>query len=146
MNASNRSDAPPELKQELDRKVMDTIRWLFSKAHDGSITDEQFSTGIDTLFMSVSGLVSPDFMPLIDAASDECANIKPCMRAVMMNWPEGIIALEWFAGSCDVRVSRTNMDDGETVACARTMETPAMARNLFQKTRDSLSAKGWRTL
>jgi hypothetical protein len=59
----------PVLQDEVNRKALDTLAWLVMSIHHGKITAEQFSTGVDTLFMAVSGLVTDkDFIHMIGEA------------------------------------------------------------------------------
>lgn len=61
--------AVPVLQDEVNRKAIDTLTWLTLAVHHEKITAEQFSTGVDTLFMALSGLVTdPDWMQLIGEA------------------------------------------------------------------------------
>lgn len=60
----------PVLQDEINRKAMDTLTWLALSLQRGSITPEQYSTGVDALWMAVSGLVSdPDFVPIMSVAN-----------------------------------------------------------------------------
>jgi len=61
----------PSIKEELDRKSLDAIERLILKHRDGEISDEAYSVALDVLFMTVSGLVSEDFIQLITIAGDE---------------------------------------------------------------------------
>lgn len=59
----------PVLQDEVNRKAFDALSYLTTAVHHGKITPEQFSTGIDVLFMAVSGLVTdPDFIYIISEA------------------------------------------------------------------------------
>lgn len=61
--------AVPVLQDEINRKAIDTLSWLTLAIHHGRISAEQYSTGVDALFMAVSGLVTdPDWMQLIGEA------------------------------------------------------------------------------
>ena len=63
------------VKEELDRKTIETLEYLILKREAGEISQDQISTGLDVLFMNVSGLVSEDFVHLITAADIEyCQN------------------------------------------------------------------------
>ena len=62
----------PTLREELDRKVFATLEHLFHQMKTERITMEQFSFGIDTLFMAVSGLVDKDFINIITEAGRLC--------------------------------------------------------------------------
>jgi hypothetical protein len=59
----------PVLQDEVNRKAIDTIAWLTLAVTQGKITPEQFSTGIDALFMATSGLVTDrDYIIMITEA------------------------------------------------------------------------------
>lgn len=59
----------PVLQDEVNRKALDTLAWLVTSVHHGKISADQFSTGVDALFMAVSGLVTDrDFIHLIGEA------------------------------------------------------------------------------
>lgn len=61
-----------EVSSELNRKTYDTISWLIRGLEGGRLTKAQFSTGIDTLFMAVSGLVDGEFIHIITEAQKMC--------------------------------------------------------------------------
>lgn len=46
-----------DLGQELRRKSFEALQYLISRTHSAQLTEEQFNTGVDVLFMAVSGLV-----------------------------------------------------------------------------------------
>jgi len=59
----------PVLQDEVNRKAFEALSYLTTAVHHGKITPEQFSTGVDVLFMAVSGLVTdPDFIHIISEA------------------------------------------------------------------------------
>lgn len=59
----------PVLQDEINRKALETIAWLTLSVTHGKITAEQFSTGIDALFMATSGLVTDrDYIIMITEA------------------------------------------------------------------------------
>lgn len=74
------TESMPTIKEELDRKTLDTLEYLITKREAKEITREQISTGLDVLFMNVSGLVSEDFIELITAADEEYCKLKPAAR------------------------------------------------------------------
>lgn len=56
----------PVLQDEVNRKALDSLSYLITALHHKKITADQFSTGVDVLFMAVSGLVTDkDFIHLI---------------------------------------------------------------------------------
>ena len=76
----------PVLSEEINRKATETLEWLVMSAINEKITDEQFSTGVDVLFMAVSGLTKPDFIDTVTKVTEivkdgrvrlEAANAEP---------------------------------------------------------------------
>ncbi len=67
----------PILQDEVNRKAFDTIAWLTLAVTQGKITPEQFSTGIDALFMATSGLVTDrDYIIMISEAQSLIEKVK----------------------------------------------------------------------
>lgn len=59
----------PVLQDEVNRKALESMSYLITALHHKKITPEQFSTGVDVLFMAVSGLVTDrDFIHIITEA------------------------------------------------------------------------------
>lgn len=67
----------PDLQSEVNRKAFDTLSWLTLAVSAKRISPDQFSTGVDALFMAVSGLVSDrDFIYMITEAQKLCEGDK----------------------------------------------------------------------
>lgn len=63
----------PILQDEIDRKAFESLSYLTMAVTHKKITPEQFSTGVDVLFMAVSGLVKDrDFIHMISEAQALC--------------------------------------------------------------------------
>ncbi len=58
----------PSIREEIERKAVDTAVWLLEKHEAGEMTDEQLYIGQQTLFMTVSGLVGREVFDLISAS------------------------------------------------------------------------------
>ncbi|UUZ75435.1 hypothetical protein LP414_27350 [Polaromonas sp. P1(28)-13] len=58
----------PVLQDEVNRKAFNTMEWLFSSLNSGNMSPRQFSTGVDALFMTTSGLVDDAMMTLMAEA------------------------------------------------------------------------------
>jgi hypothetical protein len=59
----------PVLQDEVNRKAIETMSYLVTALHHRKINADQFSTGVDVLFMAVSGLVTDkDFIHIITEA------------------------------------------------------------------------------
>lgn len=68
----------PVLKDEIDRKADETLDWLINAVLNDKIDANQFSTGLDVLFMAVSGLTHKGFVEKITKADEIC---KAAFRA-----------------------------------------------------------------
>ncbi|MDT4853402.1 hypothetical protein FQZ97_876670 [compost metagenome] len=96
--------APPTLQQELERKSFETLDWLIASAGLGKLSEAQFSTGLDTLFMAVNGLVrSQEFIEVMSAAQKEI-DVAPAVRERRVFIGEkGTLVLSWLVGSLEVK-------------------------------------------
>ncbi|WKZ86277.1 hypothetical protein N5B55_04825 [Ralstonia pickettii] len=134
----------PTVQEELDRKTFETLEWLFSAVQLGKMTPDQFSTGVDTLFMAVSGLLGKDFIDLITAAQQECSDTKPLMKRVFVKGNE-ILAVEWPVGTTKLTVSkRVN-----GLACGHVVKEwdhTRGAKNAFAELCASVQNKGYQEL
>jgi len=91
--------ALPTLQEEVNRKAFETITWLTLAVTQKKITPEQFSTGIDSLFMAVSGLVTDkDFIIIITEAQrlcDAAKTAKPKETVIPEQTEEPADAVVW---------------------------------------------------
>lgn len=83
--------AVPELKDEINRKALESIQYLITSVHAGRITPHQFSTGIDALWMAVAGLINEDIIDLITAAGDEAPKDQEIKKRVFIKARETIV-------------------------------------------------------
>lgn len=95
--------AVPTLREELDRKVWETISWLITGVTQGRLTEEQFSTGLDALFMAVSGLVDEEFIHTVTDAQTECAGVRPEVRRHFA-MHDHTVTLSWVVGEDRVAI------------------------------------------
>ena len=61
----------PTIREEIERKAVDTAVWLLEKHEAGEMTDEQLFIGQQVLFMTISGLVGQEVFELISAEMPE---------------------------------------------------------------------------
>lgn len=139
-----------ELAPELKRKSLETIQWLINRVHSGQLTEEQFNTGVDTLFMAVSGLVQEPartplgeakFVDIITACQSEIQNIYPVVKRVLYNHKSGMFKMfRWQAG--DAFVDCTTCLSGQEPTTKRIdYKDPSAARDALDKVADSNSLK-----
>lgn len=123
----------PTIREELDRKVFETLDWLTTSVRKCRITEEQFSMGIDTLFMAVSGLVDKDFINIITEAQNQCQHAKSVVRRLYQNAESGeVIVYAWKPGSSEVVVTKKIL--GEAVkGLTKDFDTPNDAYEFFAK-------------
>lgn len=104
----------PDHAEELYRKTFETISHYLNAYRIGRVTEEQFATAIDALFMAVSGLVPelpgrPDFMQVISACKDEATAIYPVVKRVFFGKSTGNFKVfTWQAGDDFIRARMTS--------------------------------------
>jgi hypothetical protein len=94
----------PTLQEEVDRKVADTLLWLITGIEQGRLSKEQYQTGLDVLFMAVSGLTDNDFIGFITKAGEKCKDVKAVVHHVFTNELQ-IYTIDWVVGSDKVTTS-----------------------------------------
>lgn len=73
----------PDLADELRVKSFDALNHLIQSVHSAKITEEQFSTGVDALFMAVSGLVQePVAAPKLNPATGKLESFRPAVKFI----------------------------------------------------------------
>lgn len=95
----------PTLKEELDRKSFKTVEWLYSSLERGRITPAQFSTGLDALFMAVSGITDDGVVELITAGTGAASKEVARLRRVFIKG-EVMVALTWVVAGEDLEVAQ----------------------------------------
>lgn len=135
----------PTLRAELDRKVSNTLDWLFGSYHRGKLDQCQFSTGIDTLFMAVSGIADQDFINIVTGAQEELSaeEVRPTVKRIFHHSEKAeTISITWLVGDC--AIVTTNRVCGEaTGGKVKTMKTPEEARDFVGKFADLMKSKDW---
>lgn len=127
----------PTLSEELNRKSFETLEWLTIAVEQGRITAHQFSTGIDVLFMAVSGLVKQEFVELVTEAQALCPEAKPELKRVFWS-PAGLLRVTWTVGEERVLV-------GAPAAAPRYLnfDTAKAAQDKFSGIGVALESKGY---
>ncbi|PLC44504.1 hypothetical protein C0Q88_07440 [Ralstonia pickettii] len=131
----------PTVQEELDRKTFETLEWLFGAVRRGNLTQDQFSTGVDTLFMAVSGLLGKDFIDLITAAQAECSNEAPVLKRVFVNGKK-ILVIKWTVGSTRVTVGK-RVNGLATGGHIKDFDSALDAKNTFEHLCHVVTSKGF---
>ena len=137
------TSALPTLKDELDRKVFETIEYLTGAAHKGRMTKAQVSASLDTLFMTVSGLVDNDFINIITEAQTVVGGDKSVVKRHFALPSSGIIqTVSWVPGTEKIVFCRREggFATGGTV---KDYDSVAIAAKAFYASGDVMEKKGW---
>jgi hypothetical protein len=134
----------PTLKEEVDRKAFETVEWLFTSLDKGKLTAAQFSTGIDTLFMAVNGLVNEGVADLITAADFEARHEIHTISHVYIKGGN-VITLSWVIGNELVEIV-AYVDGVEKTRQDKFYDSPKEARESMQKAGAKFVAAGYTKL
>ncbi|MFT4064349.1 hypothetical protein [Paraburkholderia sp.] len=140
MRASIVKTDVPTLQEELDRKAFETLEYLTWSVDQGRITAEQFSTGVDVLFMTVSGLLKKDFIDLVTEAQKLCPS-EPATLKRSFTDGAALMTVTWVVGADTVSMGRFG---GK---CAvKEFDTAREAKNWFGAVGALLAAKGYKEI
>lgn len=133
----------PTLREELDRKVFETLDWLINAESRGRLTKEQVSAGLDALFMAVSGLVDNDFMTIITAAQEQSAGPQSAVKRLFHHpSADEIVTITW--RPTETRVTTAKRLDGLAVGgTVKDFDTPALAARFVRDIGAGFDKKGW---
>lgn len=128
----------PTVKQELDRKVGDTLDWMMRRHKDGSISDEALSVASDGLFMAVSGLADDELMTVMTAIGSYLPSTKAAPQHRVFTKSGDMLVVRWRPGECQVHY----------IAGASTRKTehdsPALAHSAFKNIHTKLAQRGYK--
>lgn len=135
--------ALPTLKDELDRKVFETIEYLTGAAHKGRMTKAQVSASLDTLFMAVSGLVDNDFIDIITEAQNVVGGDKSVVKRHFVLPDRNIIqTVAWIPGT--EKFTTCQRENGYAVAGAvKEFDSVEKAARAFARLGEGFESKGW---
>jgi hypothetical protein len=130
-------------QSELDRKSTETLDWLIVSLDQGRVTEDQFSTAIDALFMALSGLVDRQFIEIVTEAQSQCGSGRRLMKRMFHHPSEAkIIVFSWSPG--DYVVSTTESKFGVAAGLKRTeFNSPKDAFWAFSTGGERLRKNGW---
>jgi hypothetical protein len=151
MNAAEVSHTLPTLREELDRKVYETLEWLIVGHEKGRLTKEQVSMGMNVLFMAVSGLVDGDFIHIITEAQNEFqANKSVVKRHFHAPEANATMTFSWVVGESNVVVTvvtkrEFDLETGVAIkrSVVRDCDDATKARAYLEECSNGLLKKGW---
>jgi hypothetical protein len=151
MSAVEVSHTLPTLREELDRKVYETLEWLIVGHEKGRLTKEQVSMGMDVLFMAVSGLVDGDFIRIITEAQNEFQTNKSVVKR-HFHAPEAnaTMTFSWVVGESNVVVTvvtkrEFGLETGVVIkrSVVRDCDDAAKTRAYLEERSNELLKRGW---
>jgi hypothetical protein len=133
----------PTLQEEVDRKAFETLEWLTHSVAQGRISAHQFSTGVDVLFMTVSGLLRKDFIELISEAQALCPDAPLELKRVFSRAPgfrnASLLRVTWTVGE-----DRVLMGEAHGTPRYMNFDTAREARDFFNGVGEKLAPKGYK--
>lgn len=127
----------PTVKEELNRKLGNTLDWAIGKHKQGVISDEALSVAADALFMATSGLANDDLMAVVTAIGSYLPNNKAAVQKRVFTKAGSTIVASWVPGDSGV----TCWVDGNSrkVEC----DSPAAAANVFKAINGRFETRGY---
>jgi hypothetical protein len=95
---------PPPLKDELARKTYEALAFLCTGLEHGKLTEDQFSTGMDVVFLVTAGLVPSDVIDAVTESQTALAGHKTVEKRSFVKG-DSIMTFEREAGSTAVKVN-----------------------------------------
>ena len=129
---------PTNLPDELNRKTLSAIQYLLDKNRTGELSDNDFKTGVISIWNAVSGLVSGQMAELLDSIINSTADIKGEEKvAIFLNEKNNFFyVVRWIVGSNKVELSVHSQVSNYTIKeCASSMK----AKNTFNLFIEKLS-------
>ncbi|MFM0095603.1 hypothetical protein PQQ87_08320 [Paraburkholderia nemoris] len=135
---------PPPLKDEIARKTYDALAFLCTGLDHGKLTKDQFSTGMDVVFLITAGLVPSDVIDAVTESQSTLAGHKTVERRSFVN-RDMIMTFKRVAGEPKVTVTQwlAGVNHNETT---REFLTSAEAAHFMKTVGDRLSRKGFSEL
>lgn len=135
---------PPPLKDEIARKTYDALAFLCTGLDHGKLTKDQFSTGMDVVFLITAGLVPSDVIDAVTESQSTLAGHKTVEQRSFVN-RDTIMTFKRVAGEPKVTVTQwlAGINHNETT---REFLTSAEAAHFMKTVGDRLSRKGFSEL
>lgn len=134
------SNAVPELRDELERKTVETLDWIVQQHATGQMSMPQAKVACQSVFNVASGLVSGDVMSAITGMGvSSMAN--ELIRHVFVDFAKNaVFVVQWRVGDEHVDLIAKTATDQRTKQYLQ--NTPAEARAHMELLCATLSARG----
>lgn len=134
----------PSLKEELERKTVETLQWVISMRETGQMTAPQAKVAIQTAFGIVAGLVSEDTMSILDELKGAKNANEVIRRFFYRNTPHGpdIVILSWTVGTETIKALERKAYSESIKIRAYTKASPKEAEESLSSMCELISVKG----
>jgi hypothetical protein len=82
----------PSLKEEVERKALETIEKIVSDRDHGRINESQYAYGVDLLWSLFAGVAGGDFMHMVEMMDASKKGCDQATRAYFLNRSKGVVA------------------------------------------------------
>lgn len=113
----------PSVKDELERKAVENLEWIFSRLASKQMTMNQARIACQSAFNCVSGLVSEEVVGMFTELKDDPTEVDEVRRVIHV--PKlGTFVVSWRIGSevCEVKAIKSH--DASVVHHKKTHTTP----------------------
>lgn len=136
----------PSVRDELERKLLDTIKDLVERRQNAMVSPEVFSNCVDVLIDTVSGLVSRNTMEIISEletlARNDRPNVPESIRRHYLSKSGQIVVFNWKIGYGHFQIQ---IWEGQAMTSVKNVKCADAAR-AYQMLLDSCEtakSKGW---
>lgn len=95
----------PQLRDELERKTVETLEWIIERASSGQMTPAETKVAIQTTFSVVSGLVGKDIMSAMETVEADPLADTVIRRVFTKEGTPKMFVASWRVGSKTFRVT-----------------------------------------
>jgi hypothetical protein len=136
--------AVPTFEEELDVKVLNTVESLYKRWERGEIDGPMYKTAIESVFNSVSGMVSNDMFNILSEAKVPDTQYVHVDRQIL-TLGNRVLMIGQLIGSEKLLIT-TGIGSKEVKREIKTFETPKKARDMLKAMVARLETKGYLAL
>ena len=121
------------IKEDLERKSLETLEWLINRFSDGQIGTGELRIGLQTVFNLTSGLVGPDVYEVIEMAKPD--QVKPFVecRVYSTEGTPRLFAIKRETGSSSLTITgQSTLGDKKIASKTYECDSPREAAQRFE--------------
>lgn len=138
---------PASTAEELERKVIETIKWIVGRQQAGFMSGDQVNVAVDTLWKATAGLFPPasNMTEVMTELEKFCDQDAKSLRRSLCNDQGDILTFVWKVGYSSFAVFKRQMGT-LTGSTSKNLSTAAEAYQAMQKNMATLVERGWTML